>query len=139
MITSIRFDYHKKWPHQNFNPIPVAGWLCDVTPNPSICAINQYVWTAANAKTTTVYRTALQNLKGLLRPQEQKQLSRIIRASAAAAALGSVKSDRKAAASRENGKRGGRPRREPDADNSDDPCPCGDPECNRPFGHPEEL
>ena len=24
-------------------------------------------------------------------------------------------------------------------DHSDDPCPCGDPECSRPFGHPEEA
>lgn len=23
-------------------------------------------------------------------------------------------------------------------DHSDDPCPCGDPDCSRPFGHPTE-
>lgn len=24
-------------------------------------------------------------------------------------------------------------------DHSDDPCPCGDPDCSRTFGHPEEY
>lgn len=24
-------------------------------------------------------------------------------------------------------------------DHSDDICPCGDPDCNRPFGHPEDI
>lgn len=25
------------------------------------------------------------------------------------------------------------------ADHTDDPCPCGDPECSRPWGHAEEV
>ena len=28
--------------------------------------------------------------------------------------------------------------RNAEADHTDDPCPCGDPDCSRPFGHPEE-
>ena len=27
---------------------------------------------------------------------------------------------------------------EAERDHSDDICPCGDPDCSRPFGHPEE-
>jgi hypothetical protein len=28
---------------------------------------------------------------------------------------------------------------EAEKDRSDDVCPCGDPDCSRPFGHPEDL
>lgn len=54
----------------------------------------------------------VQGNAGSIRTLPQRDVKEAIERSSAAAALGSIKSDAKSAAARENGKRGGRPKKQ---------------------------
>jgi len=73
---------------------------------------------AASIAATTIAALALDTEAGITDYTAAAEAVQAIAAelaarSAAAAALGSIRSERKAASSRENGKRGGRPRKQP--------------------------
>jgi len=82
-----------------------SGWIADLSP---VDVVNPDCYWSFNSQRQATKFVEL--VDGGMRPEEASHI--VVDQAQAAAALGSIRSTRKAAASRTNGKKGGRPRKQ---------------------------